>query len=36
MIDKRDAYLKSGYNFKLWYEHEFVKLDTIEEYSEHI
>lgn len=36
MIDKRDAYLKSGYNFKLWYEHEFVELDTIEEYSEHI
>lgn len=30
MIDKRDAYLKSGYNFKLWYEHEFVDLENIE------
>ena len=30
MIDKRVAYLKSGYNFKLWLEHEYVDLDSIE------
>ena len=31
MIDKRKAYLELGYNFKLWYEHQFVDLDEIEE-----
>jgi len=36
MIDKRDAYLKLGYNFKIWYEHKFVELDDIEEQKEHI
>ena len=29
MIDKRIAYLELGYNFKLWYEHEYVELDDI-------
>ena len=29
MIDKRSAYLKLGYNFKLWYEHEFVEIESI-------
>lgn len=28
MLDKRDAYIALGYEFKLWYEHEFVDLDT--------
>ena len=29
MLDKRDAYIALGYEFKLWYEHEFVDLDTM-------
>ena len=29
MIDKRIAYLELGYNFKLWYEHEYVDLDNL-------
>lgn len=28
MLDKRAAYHELGYDFKLWYEHEFVDLDT--------
>jgi len=31
MIDRRNAYLKLGYNFKLLYEHNFVDLDAIDE-----
>ena len=31
MIDKREAYLRLGYNFKLLYEYEFVELDNLEQ-----
>ena len=31
MIDRRNAYLKLGYDFKLLYEHKFVDLDAIDE-----
>jgi hypothetical protein len=27
MIDKVKSYIENGYNFKLWFEHEFVELE---------
>lgn len=29
MTDKRAAYRALGYDFRLWYEHEFVELDVL-------
>ncbi len=36
MIDKRETYIKNGYNFKLLYEHQFVELNDIEDNTKNI